>query len=348
MLFLLLASAFAAVPMTHRGTTYPRPEISGTAEILDGEDGFFRIHFARDGADAVSGRDDDANGLPDYVERVLAALEYGRTRYAEDGWRPAVRDTGLGGSDALDVYLKGVDINGYAYPLVDEDPAGGFACFIEVDSDLVTAGQVLESIVVHELHHCIEFQYGLTDAWIHEGTATAEQYDLVSDLALQLAVNVLWDERLGSPQLPIDDRSGRYEYAAFSFFKFWSDTIGARPEFWESLATVDGYDGFAHAEQAAEDAGFSGFPEVFLAWQLHNAFACGRDDGQHYLEDSLSCTSSAEVPYEALQAGTSAFRSDHESAPFTTTFHDLPAGASEQAVEAVSYTHLTLPTIYSV
>ena len=59
MLFLLLASAFAAVPMTHRGTTYPRPEISGTAEILDGEDGFFRIHFARDGADAVSGRDDD-------------------------------------------------------------------------------------------------------------------------------------------------------------------------------------------------------------------------------------------------------------------------------------------------
>lgn len=333
MLLLLITIATAGIPQGGARGTWDRPALSGPELLLDSEDGFFRIHYTEEGADTVNLRDEDGNGVPDYAERVLGALQLARESYTEAGWRPVVGDMGLGGSNALDVYLRSVNINGYAYALEGEAAEGGYACFIEVDPALITAGLVLESVVVHEVHHCVEYRYGLTSSWIHEGSATAEQYTLVTDLGLQLALSVLWDLRLSNPQLPVDDRTGNYEYAAFSFFKYWEDDIAQRSAFWESLADQDSTEWREHVEAASIDQGLSGFDEAFLGFQADMAFACGLDDGRHWEEGPLQCTTTAAMPVESLAAGTTELSSTHATGAYTTTAHSLPAGGSTDALQ---------------
>ncbi|TNE84181.1 MAG: hypothetical protein EP330_30650 [Deltaproteobacteria bacterium] len=333
MLPLLASLALAGVPEPGPRGTFARPTLAGTVATLDSADGFFRIHYAVDGADAVSLRDEDTSGVPDYVERVLAAMELGRETYAEQGWRPVVRDLGEGGSTALDVYLTGVDINGYAYALEGQAAEGGYACFIEIDPQLATAGLILESVAVHELHHCVEYRYGATASWLHEGSATAEQYSLVSDLGLQLAVNVLWDVRLSQPELPVADRTGRYEYAAFSFFKYWSDQVADRQAVWEAVAANPDGTWLEQLDAASTQAGLEGFDEAFLAYQAAMAFACGLDDGEHWVDDGLRCTSLATPPIDALEPGAQGLVSTHGDAPYTTTVHELPADGQTETLE---------------
>ncbi|MCO4743803.1 MAG: hypothetical protein KC912_03375 [Proteobacteria bacterium] len=329
MLIFLALAVQAGVPP--RGATFSRPALSGPEQLLDASDGFFRLHYTHEGIDAVPAPDKDGSGTADYPERVLAALESARAIYEADGWRPPVRDLGEGGSTALDVYLRGVDINGYAYALDGEAAEGGYACFMEIDPSLTTAGLILESVAVHELHHCVQYRYGLTASWIHEGSATAEQYSQVSDLGLQLAVNVLWGVRLGSPELAVSDTTGRYEYAAHSFFKYWSDAVDDRRVFWDAVAATPEDGWRTHAKDAAENAGFGSFGELFLEHQVYNAFACGADDGNHYVADSLACTTDATVDFETVTGG---FDSVHSETPYTTTFHRMAAADSSLAVRA--------------
>jgi hypothetical protein len=334
MFFLFSTLALAGIPVGGPRGSFARPTLSGTVALVESEDLFFRVHYTTEGTDAVSVRDQDEDGIPDYPERVLAALELGRSAYADAGWRALIGDDGEGGSEALDVYLTGVDINGYAYAIDAEPDDPGFACFVEIDPQLTSAGLVLESVAVHELHHCVQYRYAATASWIHEGSATAEQYSLVSDLGLQLAVNVLWDTRLSQPELAIDDRTGRYEYAAFSFFKYWQEQVASHPSFWESIGNQPNATWPEQVEVASQDAGLAGFDDAYLAYSGALVFACGLDDGQHWGEDSLGCTTEITVPLEVLPTDANSLVSTHTDTPYTATYHELPAGGSELALQA--------------
>ncbi|MBW2256714.1 MAG: hypothetical protein JRI25_19250 [Deltaproteobacteria bacterium] len=331
MIWLLGAAAAAlaaTVPPGPPGARANRPTLSGPELTLDSEDGVFRVHYTEEGADRP--------GSDDAAERTLAALVEARDRYLDEGYRALIPDDGEGGSDAIDVYIQTVDINGYAHGIVIDGEVGRGSCWMEVDGGLAEVGLLLESVVHHELHHCVQYRYTWeAHSWIYEATATYEQYLGPMDGALSLAVAVLYATRLGSPGQAIDDLSGRYEYAGFVFVKFWEDfgaeQDGDRLAIWEALA--ENHDWFDALDAEAGSRWGMGFDDLFLEHATWNGFACTRDDGQHYAEDELACLGNVSVPVRTVAADGSEFTVTHLVTTHTASYLDFPAEADTWPVE---------------
>jgi len=322
------AALATTVPPAPPGARSDRPTLSGPELTIDSEDDFFRVHYTLEGSDRP--------GRTDAPERTVAALVEARDRYLDEGYRALVPDDGTGGSDAIDVYLQNVDINGYAHGVLIDGEVGRGSCWMEVDGALAEAGLLLESVVHHELHHCVEYRYTWeADSWIHEATATYEQYLGPMDGALSLALAVLYATRLGSPEQPIDDLSGRYEYAAFIFVKFWEDfggpQDGDRLAIWEALA--EDPDWFDSLGAEAEDLWGIGFDELFLEHATWNGFACTRDDGQHYAQDQLACIGNVSVPVRIQPADGETFAVTHLVTTHTASYVEFPADGDDWPVE---------------
>ena len=137
------------------------------------------------------------------------------------------------------MYLKEIDANGYANAIEGLD--GADSCFIRIDTGLgSTGGKILESVAIHELHHCVQYAYTTeTDAFMYEATATFEQYLSTEDDALDIALNVLYVERLEHPEYALATTKGRYHYAGLLFLKFLaefsSQDLGRLPALWVAL-----------------------------------------------------------------------------------------------------------------
>ena len=157
------------------------------------------VHYVVVGIDAPPLNDDDADGVPDYVERVSDAADRALAYYEARGFRRPPPDDA--GPDARpDVYLSRFSPGtlGVAFP-------GGRAqggAFAVVSNNLdPSSGRSFASIwatVAHELFHLVQFSYFDRDAdpaipaWILEGTAAAletrvdpELDDLVSTIQLR-------------------------------------------------------------------------------------------------------------------------------------------------------------------
>lgn len=309
-----------------------RPVLTGEEHTL--AEGRFIVHYTNDGADAPTGGDGDGDGVPDAAPRLLAAILGAEAAYLEEDWRVILPDDGDGGNDAIDVYLKQVDINGYAYPVAVDD---GYSCYIEVDHTLAsTPGLVLESVGTHELHHCVEFAYTVeADPWLYEATATFEQYRVVVDPLLDLAVGFLWKTRLDGAARPIDDRGDRFEYAGFVWLKFWTEygnpDIDRARRLWESLANEPDWRTTLNTQAEAE---FNlPFSHLFLSHSEYNAFACALDDGAHYAANPLPCALDTAVPRQMLSPGETAFTVVHEAAPYTAAYVEIPADGDLRPIQ---------------
>lgn len=267
-----------------------RPTLSGPEEVVYASDNRFAVHFTRTGEDAVTPTDTDGDGVPDMVHRVLDAQAAALATWIDEGWRDVPTDRKRG--PALDVYLRALDINGYAHAVPPLDAADPSACWMELDHDLAgLPGLVVESVAVHELHHCVEFTYSTdVDGWLLEATATYEQYEAILDDPLALALGVLYGERLGHPERPIDATDGRFEYAGFLVVKFGQDRTGA-PDFsralWEALAEQPDWH-TTFGALAAEHVGLDA-DRWFVENAAWNGFACAADDGAHYDPATLPC-----------------------------------------------------------
>ena len=283
-----------------------RPELSGPTTSLDSEDGAFRIHWTAAGEDAPTAMADaDANGRPDFADRIFAGLAAAQTSYADQGWRPVAPDDGAGDSDAIDVYVRAIDANGYAFhapPELGSEAASSCTMHLEASLGASLAG-VLESVAAHELHHCVQYAY-TTDApsWLLEATATHQQYLVISSPALQAALDILWITRLSQPERPVGDLGGRFEYAGFAFDFFWESFDGFEPErlpaLWEALRAAEaGWISTLDAE--SERLWGQPFTATYLDFATWNAFACARDDGAHYDSARFPCTLDTSVPVAA-------------------------------------------------
>lgn len=297
-----------------------RPELSGVEQVLD--HGAFRLHYTATGGDAVPPDDLDGNGQPDLVDRVAAALDLGEQAYLDAGYRALVPDGGEGGSEALDLYLRVLPVNGYAYPVAVQD---GYSCFMEIDPGLTSPGQILESVVVHELHHCVQYRYTVQAlSWIYEATATYEQYAQVQSTTLQAALDVLWNERLRGADLPLAATDGRFEYAGFALLKFLTDRSGEAGEverLWSQLAEQPDW-------QPALDAFDGDWRELALDFHTWNAFACSRDDGQHYDSASHPCTFPASSVNTEPLAGDE-LRFEHAASPGSALYIEAASDAGQ-------------------
>ena len=171
------------------GTRPPLPEFAQSG------DGRFRVHYASKGKDAVDTTDINSNGIPDYVDECLTALdrswklEIDTLGYAE----PPTDDT-AGGSSAIDVYLRDLGREGY-YGITNLDrllaltPSERYTTWMEIDNnfsptDSTWSGKqsystfVVDALRVtcaHELHHVIQngsYGFSVQHRMIYELSST--------------------------------------------------------------------------------------------------------------------------------------------------------------------------------
>lgn len=156
------------------------------------------VHYVVLGIDAPPLNDDDADGVPDYVERVAAAADVAIACFARRGFVPIRPDEG-GPDGRPDIYVSrfAPGYLGVAFPAARAQ--GG--AFVVVSNALdPSAGRSFASVygtVAHELFHLVQFSYfpGTVDpplpGWVLEGTAAAMEHRAYPELedgvsALQL------------------------------------------------------------------------------------------------------------------------------------------------------------------
>ena len=156
------------------------------------------VHYVVVGIDAPPLNDDDADGLPDYVDRVGQAADRALAYYERRGFRPPLPDEG--GPDARpDLYISRFSPGtlGVAFP--DSRAQGG--AFAVVSNNLDPSAErsfaSVYATVAHELFHLVQFSYfgraePVLPTWILEGTAAALERrvnpqldDLVSTIQLR-------------------------------------------------------------------------------------------------------------------------------------------------------------------
>jgi hypothetical protein len=177
-------SAAGIYPTRH---PYPVPEALGSPAC----DADFCVHWVAQGFDAPDLHDTDGDGVPDYVERVLAiadhvhAVENGKL-----GWREPLGDGALGGShDKTDIYLT--DLAGeavFGYTATDHGRIGtdGAArhrsAYLVLDNDYepfefpnTEPGRDLKVTIAHEYDHVLQYGYDAAaverDRWFAESSA---------------------------------------------------------------------------------------------------------------------------------------------------------------------------------
>ncbi|MEI5676583.1 MULTISPECIES: MXAN_6640 family putative metalloprotease [unclassified Nocardioides] len=196
--------------------------------------GGFCVHWARATSDAPDLTDADANGRPDYVDRVFATLLKVSGTYVAAGYRKPVSDrTRGGGTNQFDVYLVDTGregLYGYCVPEgVTSSTQRSAQAYCSLDNDFAskqfpanTPVHNLQVTTAHEYFHAVQFAYDITDdLWFLESTATwaeDEVYDAVND-----NIQYLRNSPMSQPRTPIDKGQDLRVYGSWIFFRYLSE-----------------------------------------------------------------------------------------------------------------------------
>jgi hypothetical protein len=150
-------------------------------------DANFCVHWVDQGLDAPNLKDTNGDGIPDYVERVLAVAEHvHRVENEKLGWRDPLSDGTLGGGNGeTDIYLSeiGGELFGYAAPdrgqAVNGRQPRHLHGYLVLDNDYspfefphTEPGHDLKVTLAHEYNHILQFGYeAYEDPWFAESTA---------------------------------------------------------------------------------------------------------------------------------------------------------------------------------
>jgi hypothetical protein len=150
-------------------------------------DANFCVHWVDQGLDAPNLKDTNGDGVPDYVERVLAVADH--VHYVENGkldWQEPLSDGTVGGGHGeTDIYLAeiGGELFGYAAPDRDQAVNGRqprhLHGYLVLDNDYsafefphTEPGHDLKVTLAHEYNHILQFGYdAYEDPWFAESTA---------------------------------------------------------------------------------------------------------------------------------------------------------------------------------
>jgi hypothetical protein len=245
------------------------------------------VHWVSSTQDAPPLSDANGNGVPDQVDRTVAAFEFAWScEVGRLGFRaPRSDETSQnhGPDGRLDVYLADiglVDLDGY---VATDDPNASdgryvyrnYSAYVVVDDDFsfaqlgATGGTGgLRATAAHELFHAVQYAYDSgEDDWLMEGTA-AWMEDVVAD---DVNANRVWlrESPLTQPWMPVDSSQGVHAYGAWIFWRFLSESLGSGP----SGATI-----IKRVWELAADA--PGAPNLFSARAVETALGeRGRDLG---------------------------------------------------------------------
>jgi hypothetical protein len=167
---------------------YSRPEAPASPAC----DAHFCVHWVDRGIDAPPLQDSNGDGVPDYVERVLAVADH--VHHVENeklGWREPLSDGTLGGGHGkTDIYLTelaGEDVFGYTATDPGRTPTANGkswrqSAYLVLDNDYspfefpgTEPGHDLKVTLAHEYDHILQYGYDAAmvdrDPWFAEASA---------------------------------------------------------------------------------------------------------------------------------------------------------------------------------
>lgn len=240
-------------------TMQPRPVIPGGPVETFGTRHFL-IHYTRSGAAAVPPADDDATGVPDYVEHIGRELERTwRLQIDALGFALPPADGGLGGDDRFDVYLLPYDYfavvvsdGAYIYdnPNTPASEQRASFSYMILDNTFeryrqygLTPFEAVGTTAAHEFNHTLQYGYdAYEELWLMESTAALLEkvaYPAINDNIGYLPI--LADE----PDACLPNRDPFYRpYSSWWLLKYLIERhpLGARllPKIWETARDLDG------------------------------------------------------------------------------------------------------------
>jgi hypothetical protein len=232
----------------------------------------FCIHWASGGLHAPDLTDADANGIPDWVDGIVAEFEIIVGSYAATGYTPVKSDLSSpdnGGNGLPDIYLADVGDAGIYGFCTTDDPnvvnlGGSYAgfdvsayCVIDEDFNATqfpsnTPFENMQVTAAHEFFHAVQFAYDIgEDIWFLEATSAWIEdvvYDDINDNYQYLITSPL-----SYPDIPIDlSDSGELsllKYGQFLFIRYLTELLGDVDaqnvdivrEMWERAAFREGH-----------------------------------------------------------------------------------------------------------
>lgn len=242
-------------------------------------DGLFKIHYTLDGEDRVSYTDENANGIPDYVEEAAKALQSAYQVIIRDlGFRPPPSDRTDG--PEWDVYIHNIR-DAYGWTNIEKRVSFSpvtWTSYIEVDNDYThtyTKGiNGLRVTIAHEFFHMVQLGYNgrdndndnsFDDLFLMEASSTYMEdvvYDEINDYYNYL------DGLFYFTNTRFDEANGWREYGLSLWFHFLEKHLGTRDilrEIWENLCQEEAFP----AMNVALRNHFTTFSDVlglFYAW----------------------------------------------------------------------------------
>jgi hypothetical protein len=187
---------------------------------------FFVVHYTRTGADHPRFmKDDDHDGIPNYVEKLAAAGNKAWLWYANNHFKPPLTDA-AGPDQKLDIYVKALPAGLYGVTYPATSAVGG--TFMVVDNQLDEAHLAkhgsLQQTVAHELFHVFQLSYvpnGAIPHWIAEGSALAMQTYVYPQIADAATFDYL-DHWLDQPYRSLEDEADGCDhcYGGALFWRF--------------------------------------------------------------------------------------------------------------------------------
>lgn len=184
------------------------------------------VHYARTGPDQPRFiKDDNHNGVPNYIEKLAASANKAWLWYAHNGFKAPLPDTG-GPDNEVDIYVKALPAGLYGVTYPTTRGAGG--AFMVVDNQLdearlATHGS-LQQTVAHELFHVFQSSYvpnGAIPGWAAEGSALAMQTYVYPQIVDASTFDYL-DQWLNEPSRSLYDegRGCDHCYGGALFWRF--------------------------------------------------------------------------------------------------------------------------------
>ena len=262
-----------------------------TTFTYDSPSGFFKLHYDTLGSDAVSPIDNDANGIPDYIDRCASYVDSSLAIHNDLGYLNPPPDNDRGGDSKYDIYFESMGVYGYMQPelegpeewfdytsyIVLHNTYIGFPENSDPEGNEAGAAKVTAA---HEFHHATQMAYyGGANVWVLESDAVYME-DIVFD---QVDDNYNYmSSFFYQPHVTILENSS-HAYSCFIWEMFLA-------EHFDTSYCVAVWEG------ARFNNLFATFNDTLVGrygWTLDSAFAefanwnyCtnDRDDGLHYSE----------------------------------------------------------------
>ncbi|MCJ7457602.1 MAG: DUF6055 domain-containing protein [candidate division Zixibacteria bacterium] len=266
--------------------------------------GYFKIHFAKEGVNAVyqPNVDNNGNGIPDYVDTCAAVLDHiwakeidslGYNVPPSDGWYPVTWDNG--GDGRYDIYLLNLGSNylGATHPETTSAPnpaLWSYTSWIELDNNYTNYPAYhpqydwLRVTAAHEFFHAIQMGYDVFENevagdvakpyWMEMSATWMENevYDYINDYIYYLR------SFLGAPWVSLRNFTGLHPYGAVVWPIYLGERFGINiiKDIWTKCAEVPGDNVLSATDTILSTLHNSSLNSAFREFSVWNYFTGDR------------------------------------------------------------------------